>query len=237
MVFGRLLRMYSKSYERRPVLTLCCVNAMLGIMGDGLAQGMLRYDAWASRQQQTAHLLEEHLPPKLQQHPTNHQNDGQQPGLRYDWVRTMRFAAYNFSVAPIAGGWYILLDRLFPNPAAATSAKPRRINWIPVKRMGLDQLLFAPAGLVLFFTVMGFAETRTWHGIKEKFQDAYLPALTANYKVWPLVQLINFTFVPLPFRLPFVNSIGILWNGYLSWLNNASKRYEEEHYTLTHSSL
>lgn len=73
---------------------------------------------------------------------------------------------------------------------------------------------------------MGYAETRKWEGVLEKFRDAYTPAVIANYKVWPLVQLINFKIMPIQYRLPFVSSLGILWNAYLSWINNASKQEE-----------
>lgn len=73
---------------------------------------------------------------------------------------------------------------------------------------------------------MGYAETRKWEGVLEKFRDAYAPAVIANYKVWPLVQLINFKIMPIQYRLPFVSSLGILWNAYLSWINNASKQEE-----------
>ncbi|RUS20978.1 hypothetical protein BC937DRAFT_93949 [Endogone sp. FLAS-F59071] len=74
---------------------------------------------------------------------------------------------------------------------------------------------------------MGFMEGNGPEGVGEKFRDAYLPAFIANYKVWPLVQFINFRFCPLPYRVPFVSTVGIFWNGYLSYLNNAAKEQEE----------
>ncbi|MBM6385839.1 MAG: Mpv17/PMP22 family protein [Paenibacillus sp.] len=127
----------------------------------------------------------------------------------------------------------MFLDKFFPMPAvtgvvtkAVQSQITRKANGMAIKRMLTDQLLFAPAGLVVFFTAMGLAEGG-WENVKEKFQDAYMPALIANYKVWPAVQFINFKFMPLQYRLPFVSSLGIVWNAYLSWLNNASKQEEQ----------
>lgn len=49
----------------------------------------------------------------------------------------------------------------------------------------------------------------------------YAEALVANWQVWPLVQLINFRFVPLKYRVPFVSSCGVVWTIYLSLLNMA----------------
>lgn len=37
--------------------------------------------------------------------------------------------------------------------------------------------------------------------VARKFQDVYLPALKANFMVWPAVQLINFRVIPLPYQI------------------------------------
>ncbi|KAI9306607.1 hypothetical protein BJ944DRAFT_142331, partial [Cunninghamella echinulata] len=214
----KILQFYQKSYSKRPILTLCCTNSILGIIGDGLAQTIQYYDTKTKHRQ--GHHLYDHLPYELkkdmiQQSPP--------PSFQWDYQRTFRFACYNFSVAPIAGSWYMFLDKYFPMPLDKKSVSSLTLNKIALKRMLCDQILFAPAGLVLFFSVMAVAETRSIQGIQDKLHDAFLTSLYSNYTIWPLVQWINFKYIPLSYRLPFVNSLGILWNGYLSWLNNASK--------------
>ncbi|KAE8209963.1 hypothetical protein CF327_g6113 [Tilletia walkeri] len=99
------------------------------------------------------------------------------------------------------------------------------------KRVAIDQGLFAPFGLAMFVLSMGIMEGRSFSGIKDKFSDMYFPALIANWQLWPAVQLVNFRFVPLRYRVPFTSSIGILWTLYLSLLNTskASSRKEVEH--------
>lgn len=37
--------------------------------------------------------------------------------------------------------------------------------------------------------------------ITRKFQDVYIPALKANFIVWPAVQLINFRIMPIQFQI------------------------------------
>ncbi|KAI7901204.1 uncharacterized protein BX663DRAFT_515249 [Cokeromyces recurvatus] len=212
---------YNKSYDKRPILTLCVANGILGAISDSLAQTISLYDKNNDR----------YLPEKLKRH-----EDKWSTTTQWDFKRTFRFAAYNFCVAPLGGKWYMFLDKFFPMPAAITTTVvsktvqaqiAKRVNGMAIKRMVTDQTLFAPAGLALFFTVMGLAETGKWEGVQEKFRDAFAPALIANYKIWPAVQFINFKWMPLQYRLPFVSSLGILWNAYLSWLNNASKQEEE----------
>ncbi|KAI8968243.1 hypothetical protein BDF20DRAFT_895190 [Mycotypha africana] len=218
---------YNRCYNKRPILTLCVANGILGAISDSLAQSITLYNSHHKRQQ----LFEEdrYLPDQLKKH-----KDLWTASDQWDFKRTFRFAAYNFCVAPLGGKWYMFLDKFFPMPVVATAASKvlqqqaaKTANKMAIKRMITDQALFAPAGLVLFFTVMGLAETGgRWEGVREKFRDAYAPALIANYKVWPAVQFINFKFMPLPYRLPFVSTLGIVWNAYLSWLNNASKQEE-----------
>jgi protein Mpv17 len=38
--------------------------------------------------------------------------------------------------------------------------------------------------------------------------------------IWPAVQFINFCFVPLLLRVPFVSGVSVFWNAYLSYLNS-----------------
>ncbi|KAI8997522.1 hypothetical protein BDB01DRAFT_771437 [Pilobolus umbonatus] len=213
----QLNAIYTKSYAKRPILTLCVVNGILGATSDGLAQTIGHYNSTKL------------LPDKVKEH----QDRWEENTSKWDYMRTLRFAAYNFCVAPLGGKWYIFLDKYFPMPVITNTVSKavqnqlmRQSNKMAIKRMVTDQMLFAPAGLVVFFTAMGFSEGGGWDGVKEKFRDAYAPALIANYKIWPLVQLVNFKFMPLQYRLPFVSSLGVLWNAYLSWLNNASKMEE-----------
>jgi hypothetical protein len=213
---------YNNSYNKRPILTLCVANGILGAVSDSLAQSISLYNKYNQQ------IDDRFLPENVRKHQSMWTLS-----KTWDFGRTLRFATYNFCVAPFGGKWYMFLDRFFPMPVvtgavskAVQSQLARKANVMAIKRMAADQILFAPAGLVLFFTVMGLVETGQWEGIKEKFRDAYMPALIANYKVWPAVQFINFKFMPLQYRLPFVSSLGIIWNAYLSWLNNATKQEE-----------
>ena len=37
--------------------------------------------------------------------------------------------------------------------------------------------------------------------VSRKFQDVYLPALKANFMLWPAVQILNFRVIPLQFQI------------------------------------
>ncbi|PWN51064.1 hypothetical protein IE53DRAFT_314564, partial [Violaceomyces palustris] len=76
-------------------------------------------------------------------------------------------------------------------------------------------------GLVLFTGAMGLMEGKDSEQLKSKFSEMYFPALLANWKIWPAIQLINFRYMPLKYRVPFTSSCGVLWTLYLSLLNTA----------------
>lgn len=42
--------------------------------------------------------------------------------------------------------------------------------------------------------------------------------LKYDCSIWPIVQLINFYFIPTVYRLLYVNFVSLLWNALLSYL-------------------
>lgn len=54
----------------------------------------------------------------------------------------------------------------------------------------------------------------------------YMSALVANWQLWPLVQTVNFRFMPLRYRVPFTGAVGIAWQVFLSILNAAGSKGE-----------
>ncbi|KZT61083.1 Mpv17/PMP22 [Calocera cornea HHB12733] len=67
---------------------------------------------------------------------------------------------------------------------------------------------------------MGVMEGKNVQQIRQKYKDMYWSALIANWQVWPAAQLINFRYMPLPYRVPFQASLGVFWSLYLSLLNS-----------------
>jgi len=44
------------------------------------------------------------------------------------------------------------------------------------------------------------------------------PTLVANWKIWPMINFANFLFFPLSLRVLVVNTAGLFWNTYLSYI-------------------
>ena len=65
----------------------------------------------------------------------------------------------------------------------------------------LGRGLICTTGLGGFFTVMTVAEGGGKRAVLKKFQEVYIPALKANYIVWPAVQILNFRVLPIQFQI------------------------------------
>ncbi|THV05978.1 hypothetical protein K435DRAFT_744166 [Dendrothele bispora CBS 962.96] len=136
---------------------------------------------------------------------------------QFDVARTLRFFVYGFAISPFLGRWNAFLERRFPLRSISNGKVSAKAL---TKRVACDQLIMAPTGLALFLGSMGVLENRSPQEIREKFSDLYKPALITNWQVWPLAQLINFRFMPLPYRVPFQSTCGVFWTLYLSIMNS-----------------
>lgn len=127
----------------------------------------------------------------------------------YEPSRTVRFFGFGIFVGgPILRTWYIILDKVYKGTGTLVAAK----------KLATDQLCFAPAFLTVFVSVMGLLRGDSQGEIKDKLKRDFKPILITNYKIWPLVQAINFYFVPLQHRIIVVNFVALGWNTYLAWV-------------------
>ncbi|KAI4675886.1 uncharacterized protein J4E84_009861 [Alternaria hordeiaustralica] len=233
-----LTRKYNQYYAARPVLTTMITNAVLGGIADTVAQTLTAVRERAVRKKGGPgkdDFLAIEIHELDRRNPFNENDlipDSKILPPPFDFERTTRFMSYGFLMSPIQHRWFGFLSRTFPVSKTAT--------WLPaLKRVAFDQFLFAPAGLAAFFTFMTVAEGGGKRAVQRKFQDVYVPALKANYMVWPAVQLINFRVMPIQFQIvsillqvimlatnvcqPFVSTVGIAWTAYLSLTNSADE--------------
>ncbi|KAL6703191.1 hypothetical protein ACN47E_010120 [Coniothyrium glycines] len=217
-----LARKYNSYYAQRPVLTTMITNAVLGGVADTVAQTLTAVRQRAVRKTSGVDkddFLAIEIHELDRRNPLNHNDlipDSKNLPPPFDFERTTRFMSYGFLMSPIQLRWFKFLSATFPLSKTST--------WLPaLKRVAFDQFLFAPAGLACFFTFMTLAEGGGKRAVQRKFQDVYVPALKANYMVWPAVQVINFRLMPIQYQIPFVSTVGIAWTAYLSLTNSADE--------------
>ncbi|KAK9764146.1 Protein required for ethanol metabolism [Basidiobolus ranarum] len=140
-------------------------------------------------------------------------------GDKHDFFRTLRMGFFGGCIAgPALSIWHPFLDR---------SVRFKRKSLATISRVALDQTLYAPFIIGMFFSVQGLLEYRKFELIKQKLDKGYFTALKNNYRIWPIAQLINFWLVPLTHRVLFINLVALGWNTYLSWLNQRTRMVTE----------
>ena len=126
-------------------------------------------------------------------------------------IMTARMGVVGLVIGPVLRSWYLTLERIVPG-AVKTAG---------FKKMLLYQSLFAPLMIGFFFSVWETLAGKQPHEINEMLQECYVQTLMiTNYKIWPLAQTVNFTFVPIQHRVGFVQIVAIFWNAYLTWMAN-----------------
>ncbi|KAJ1647936.1 hypothetical protein LPJ64_000748 [Coemansia asiatica] len=192
---------WNRCAVRRPLLTISLTNGVMGAAGDVLAQSLVP-------QQQTSE-----DPP---------QSASTKTAVSYDPWRTLRFFAYGCMFGPVAYRWYGFLDRRLPM-TAVRAAKAATL----AKRVAADQIFFAPVAIAAFFAAMGAMEGKGIGELKISLMERYPEALTGNYILWPAAQMLNFSIVPLVYRVPFSGLVSIIWNTYLSIVNGRKADFKQ----------
>ena len=126
-------------------------------------------------------------------------------------------------VAPVAHNWLKLLERMVPITPSSTYRFPRVMG-----KVAIDLTVIGPLFVTGFLLVRGLLSSLPFLEIKQGIEENFKPIYERNVVVWYPAQLINFYFVPLPFRVLYHNSVLFCWNTYLALA--ASRMYAEHHH-------
>ncbi|XP_018026775.1 mpv17-like protein 2 [Hyalella azteca] len=155
----------------------------------------------------------------------------------YDVVRTVNMTASGASVGMLCHYWYQFLDR----------ALPGRSLRVIMKKLAVDQILFSPVCLCVFFgslavsrkCIAAFTDHVTENSAKVSSQkdtshsiSSQLSNFTEDLRhkgalmyvsewiVWPPAQLVNFYFLPTRFRVLYDNTISLIYDVFASHIYN-----------------
>uniref|UniRef100_A0A914ERX7 Mitochondrial inner membrane protein Mpv17 n=1 Tax=Acrobeloides nanus TaxID=290746 RepID=A0A914ERX7_9BILA len=120
-------------------------------------------------------------------------------------------------MAPLQYNWIKLLNRI----------RGSGFN-VGLKRMLVDQIFGAPIFTSYFFVMMGLLEGLKLNKSISRAKNVVGPVLLTNYKIWPIVQLVNLSLVPLHFRLVVLQTVALFWNMYISYMNSTANHVQEK---------
>lgn len=219
-----LLRSYERSFRSHPQLTLAMANGICSICGDGAAQLI---PILTSEEQPDVQLSFDFS--RLLRYFVFGLNMGPIGG------KWNEFLDRNLKPRPktIEAGEKLRVEHdvemsLIGSPTASSSTLPTHLTSKSTGRAPLplftifkmvlaDQLLMAPLTLLLFLGYMGITEGADLVELQNRIQRLFWKLLLVNWQVWPIIQVINFRFMPLKLRVPFGAGCGIIWTIFLSY--------------------
>ncbi|EFJ42510.1 hypothetical protein VOLCADRAFT_107206 [Volvox carteri f. nagariensis] len=122
--------------------------------------------------------------------------------------RTLAVACFGaLYTGPSAHYWQKFMEQLFSG---------RKDFKTVLQKVLVDQLTYGPVCNVLF---MSFAtlvlEGKPFSFVRQKIAKDYPGVQLNGWRLWPLAALINYRFVPLQFRVLFINVVAFIWTTFL----------------------
>ena len=121
---------------------------------------------------------------------------------RYDWTRTSIFTLFGFAMGLPASIWYV---RALPRLQSVS------------RQVIADLTIFCPAVYYpLFYITSSLVVTRSLdpqtlqHGLS-RYMANFVPDMTALTSFWGPAHALNFYFMPLHLRVPFISAVGFFW--------------------------
>jgi len=190
LFFTNMLDAYSKLLIEHPYPTKIISSGIVGGVGDALMQQYTRRNS----------------------------------DTPFDYRRLAVFTSVAaFYIAPVINVWFNWLNGL-PMPANFNTVGKALVQ------MAIDQTIGATVITAGFFFAFEFAQRAfpPYGTFKESFLDAGLKStknnlwmtLIANWYCWPVINFVNFLYIPLQYRVLFSNLASVFWNMFLSSVAN-----------------
>lgn len=126
----------------------------------------------------------------------------------HNWRRTFRIGLYGLLwVGPSNHFWQLILERLFPR-----KSDPLR----PFKKVAFDQFTYGPLNNIMFMTFIArMVDGKSWEATRATIRKDYTSVQVNGWRLWPLAQFINQSFVPLDMRVLWTNLVSLFWTSFL----------------------
>lgn len=153
-----------------------------------------------------------------------------------DYFRILQFVIFGLTSAPINTYWQRFLEDTFPTH---TKSKPEQrkgksansktdqskddtslsnVNWLNVViKVALDQIIGLTFLNIIFLIILNVEHLDDPQVLMGIVQQRIGPVLRAGWKIWPIVALTNFVFVPVESRVLLISCVGFGWNIFLSF--------------------
>ncbi|XP_039283689.1 mpv17-like protein 2 [Nilaparvata lugens] len=127
---------------------------------------------------------------------------------QWDKKRTSYMATSGLTVGVVCHYWYMFLD----------SKLPERTIKVVAKKVVVDQLVFSPICISVFFVTLGLLERASVETIRTEIVKKGWRLYVAEWFIWPPAQVINFYWLPTRYRVLYDNTISLGYDIYTSYV-------------------
>lgn len=137
--------------------------------------------------------------------------DSSSMASRLDMSSVKRYAIMGtVCISPLLTKWYGWLDGKFP-----CTTTP-----VVVKKLFLDQFVFTPFVVVVFYVGMSYLEGKRGPKLLDELKQKGLQTFAMDCCFWIPASAINFIFVPAWLRVAFIGLSSFLWLNVLCWIKS-----------------
>lgn len=142
---------------------------------------------------------------------------------RHDIDRRRSIIFATFGLVYLGGWQHFLFTKLFSRVESVMCAcnipKIYQSCALTYIDLGLHTpFMYYPA----FYTIKCIAENKTFIDLQDMYKNNIQKDLVSLWKLWIPVQIINFRFLPLFLRMPFITSVSFLWTMILSSMHGST---------------
>ena len=116
--------------------------------------------------------------------------------------------------------WY---TRMLPAIIAKLPSKSYLATNTILTSIILDQLFCSPFYNAIYFYGVNYLEYYNHQTALDNVSKTFIPVMMVDYSFWPFANIINFKYIPIQFRMLYVNILGIFWNTFLAYKNQKDK--------------
>jgi protein Mpv17 len=192
--------------KKHLLMTNMTISTLMGTLGDAIQQ---QYD-----------ILTTALEPKK-----GGADSGLSPGdapkqVKYSWERASHMSAAGLTTGLVSHFWYIYLDKWMGS---------QRCLKLITKKVLLDQIIFSPINLVVYFSTIGFLERSSVSRIREEIKEKGMEQIyVVEWFIWPPAQFFNFYVLPLKYRILFDNFISLGFDIYSPYVKYKTELRREK---------
>ncbi|KAJ5368159.1 uncharacterized protein N7496_007919, partial [Penicillium cataractarum] len=151
-----------------------------------------------------------------------------------DTQALIQFTACAIITTPLNFIWQNNLEATFPGTSSQKTApkhdekpedsdteasKPALNVTNTITKVIIDQTIGGTWNTVLFILTMGLLRGQHHELVFAQIREEFWPIMTAGFKLWPFVSVLNFTVVPVDQRLLVASLFGVVWAVYLSLMS------------------